>query len=107
MPIRRRMIFGLIVAAGAVPAAQAETLAEAAARRFPQPVQVGDLLHRQVLKPLESQPSIGRVHTVVARPDGMVEVVMDYGGVFGFFTRRIAVPVEAMALLGEYMVMLG
>jgi hypothetical protein len=107
MPVRHRMMFGLIVAAGAVCAAQAETLAEAAARRFPQPVRVGDLLHRQVLGPLESQPSVGRVHTVVARADGVVEVVLDYGGIFGFFTRRIAVPVDAMALLGEYMVMLG
>jgi hypothetical protein len=107
MPIRHRMMFGLIIAAGAVCAAQAETLAEAAARRFPQPVRVGDLLHRQVLRPLESQPSVGRVHTVVARADGAVEVVLEYGGIFGFFTRRIAVPADAMALLGEYMVMLG
>jgi hypothetical protein len=103
----RRKIVGLLIAAVAAHAAQAETLAEASARRFPQPVRVGDLLSRRVLWPLESQPSVGRVRAVVARADGMVEIVLDYGGAFGFFTRQIAVPVEAMALLGQYMVVFG
>ncbi|WP_200845189.1 hypothetical protein [Roseomonas sp. 18066] len=80
------------------------SLAEAAARRFPQPVRVGDLLRRPVLQPLESQPSLGRVRAVVRRADGTLQVVIDYGGILGFFTRPIAVPVEGLALLGEYMV---
>lgn len=107
MSVRRRMILGLVLVGGATREVSAESLAEAAARRFPQPVRVGDLLRRKVLRPLESQPSLGTVRAVVARPDGMVEVVLDYGGIFGFFTRPIAVPVEAMALLGQYMVMSG
>lgn len=107
MRLRRRNLAGLVIAGAMVRPASAETLAEGAARRFPQPVRVGDLLSRKVLWPLESKPGAGWVHAVVARPDGMVEIVLDYGGVLGFFTRRIAVPVEAMALLGEYMVVFG
>ena len=107
MSVSRRVLLGFVIAAAAMSAAQAETLADGAARRYPQPVRVGDLLHRQVLRPLESQPSIGRVRTVVMRPDGVVEIVIDYGGIFGFFTRPIAVPIEAIALLGQYLVMLG
>ena len=76
---------------------------EAAARRFPQPVRVGDLLQRQVLQPVESQNTLGWVKTVIKRDDGAVEIVVDYGGVRGFFTRPIVVPVEAMVLLGQYM----
>lgn len=77
-------------------------LAEKAARRFPQPVRVGDLIDRAVLEPKESQPVLGRVDALVRRPDGGVDLVMRYGGILGFGTRRITVPTEAMALLGEY-----
>jgi hypothetical protein len=79
------------------------TLAEAAARRFPQPVRVGDLIGRRVLQPLESQPTLGWVLDVVQQQDGTIDVVVNYGGVLGFFARPIAVPVDAMALLGQYM----
>jgi hypothetical protein len=86
------------------PRPEGMSLAEAAERRFPQPVRVGDLLRRPVLQPLESQPTLGRVRDVVRLADGAILVVMDYGGFLGFFSRPIAVPVEGMALLGEYMV---
>jgi hypothetical protein len=76
---------------------------EAASRRFPQPVRVGDLLQRQVLQPVESQNTLGWVKTIVKRDDGAVEIVVDYGGLYGYFGRLIAVPVEAMVLLGQYM----
>ena len=85
------------------PAPSGMSLAEAAARRFPQPIRVGDLLDRRVLQPLESQPTLGWVRSIVRRPDGTVDVVMTYGGLLGFFTRPIAVPVDGMALLGPYM----
>ena len=81
----------------------ANDLAEAAARRFPQPVRVGDLIGRRVLEPLESQPTLGFVRDVVKEPDGTIAVVMDYGGYFGFFSRPISVPVNAMVLLGQSM----
>jgi hypothetical protein len=78
-------------------------LAQAAAKRFPQPVRVGDLIHRLVLEPLESQPILGRVHAVVRQGDGTIAVVIDYGGFYGWFTRPIAVPLNGMAVLGQFM----
>jgi len=73
-----------------------------AARRFPQAVRVGDLIGRQVLKPVEDQPVLGRVAAVTRRKDGGINVVVRLGGLFGVGTRPIDVPVEAVALLGEY-----
>lgn len=78
-------------------------LATNAARRFPQPVVVGTLIDRRVLQPLESQPTLGRVRQIVRRADGSLDAVVAYGGLAGFGARPIAVPVDAMVLLGEYM----
>jgi hypothetical protein len=72
-----------------------------AARRFPQPVRVGDLINRTVLQPLESRPVLGRVAQVIRVSNGKEEIVMRYGGLFGFGGRYVAVPIEAMALLGD------
>ena len=71
--------------------------------RFPQPVRVGDLLHREVLRPVESQNVLGRVRELVRASNGQILVVMDFGGFFGFGSRPIAVPVDAMVLLGKDM----
>ena len=76
-----------------------ETPAQKAAARFPQPVAVGALLHRKVLQPLESQPVLGTVAAIVRKADGTLAAVIDYGGWLGFGSRRIAVPIDAMALL--------
>ena len=112
MPLRRALIATLGVASLGIasapvhaqqPAPAGMSLAEAAAQRFPQPVRVGDLLQRQVLQPLESQPTLGWVRDVVRQADGSIDVVMDFGGALGLFTRQIAVPVDAMVLLGQYM----
>ena len=81
----------------------AQDLADATAKRFPQAVRAGDLLNRDVLEPVESRPVLGRVRAVVKEADGSIAVVMDYGGLLGFFSRPIAVPVNAMALLGKEM----
>lgn len=95
-------------AAQAQPAAPtASSLAEMAARRFPQPVRVGDLLRRTVLQPTEAQQRLGQVQGVVRQADGGVLVVVLYGGVLGFGARPIAVPVEGVALLGEYLQVVG
>jgi hypothetical protein len=96
------------------PAPPGMSLEQSAARRFPQPVRVGALLDRQVLQPLESQPTLGWVRAVVKRPDGGIAVVMSFGSLLGrvtwpvgaLFARLIAVPVEGMALLGQDMVIL-
>jgi hypothetical protein len=79
------------------------SLAERAAKRFPQPVRVGDLYDRQVLEPSNHQGVLGRVDQVVRTADGQLDLIVRYGGVLGFFTRNIAVPIEATTLLGQFM----
>jgi hypothetical protein len=96
-------LIGGVAALAQQPKPAGMTLAEAAERRFPQPVRVGDLVGRRVLQPLESQPTLGWVRAVVKQPDGTIDVVVDYGGFFGLFGRPIAVPVDGMVLLGQYM----
>lgn len=77
-----------------------------AARRFPQPVRSGDLIGRQVLRPVEQQNVLGRIAAIVRQPAGAILVVVDVGGLLGFGTRPVAVPIEATALLGEYVALL-
>ena len=89
-------------AAVAQPMPSGAVLAERAAKRWPQPVRVGDLIGRAVLEPIEAQPVLGHVVALMRRGDGGVDVVMRYGGVLGVGARLIAVPAEAMALLGEH-----
>ena len=108
MSMRRFALLALLLTCSAARAQDndlpdAQDLADATEKRFPQPVHVRDLLHRYVLEPVESQPVLGRVREVVKQPDGTIAVVMDFGGLLGFFSRPIAVPVNAMALLGKDM----
>jgi hypothetical protein len=88
---------------GGMPPPPGMSLAESAAMRFPQPVRVGDLLGRQVLRPVESQDVLGWVRRVVRDQNGQIMVVVNFGGFLGFGTRPIAVPVDAMVLLGQDM----
>ena len=113
---RRRILaaFGGLIAAGGVAHAQSATpggmppppgmsLAEFGARRFPQPVRVGDLLGRDVLRPVESQVVLGNVSALVRDAQGRIMVVVNFGGFLGIGSRPIAVPVDAMVLLGQDM----
>jgi hypothetical protein len=88
---------------GGMPPPPGMSLAESAAMRFPQPVRVGDLLHRDVLQPVESQNILGTVREVVRTSSGAIEIVINFGGFLGFGGRPIAVPVDAMVLLGQDM----
>jgi hypothetical protein len=88
---------------GGVPPPPGMSLAESADMRFPQPVRVGDLIGREVLRPVESQEVLGRVRRVVRDQNGQIMVVVDFGGFLGFGSRPIAVPVDAMVLLGQDM----
>ena len=76
-------------------------LATAALRRFPQPVPAGTLIGQTVLQPVESKTVLGRVERVVRSRDGQVQLVVAYGGWLGMGARPIAVPLDAMALLGR------
>ena len=88
---------------GGMPPPPGMSLAASAAMRFPQPVRVGDLLHRDVLQTVESQHVLGTVRQVVRDSEGTIRVVIDFRGFLGFWTRPIAVPVDAMVLLGQDM----
>lgn len=77
------------------------SLEQSNAMRFPQPVRVGQLLGRVVLQPVESQNVLGHVRGVVRDRGGQIMVVMSFGGFLGFGTRLIAVPLDAMVLLGD------
>jgi hypothetical protein len=88
---------------GGMPPPPGMSLAESAAMRFPQPIRVGDLIGRQVLRPVESQDILGQVRRIVRNRDGDIMVVVDFGGFLGFGTRPIAVPLDAMVLLGREM----
>ena len=99
--------FGLGAATAQPALPTAATLAQQAARRFPQPIAAGALLGRTVLRPLESQPILGSVMAVVRMPDGRVSAVVRYGAVLGFGGRPIAVPLDAMTLLGARMEIVG
>jgi len=90
-------------APGGIPPPDGMILTESAAMRFPQPVRVGDLLHRDVLQPVSSRRFLGKVAEVVRDRDGTLKVVIDYGGFLGFGARPIAVPVDAMVLVGQVM----
>jgi len=77
-----------------------------AARRFPQPARVGDLTGRQVLQPIEAQHVLGRVAGFVRDKDGDITMRVRLGGVLGFDTRLVDVPIGAVALMGEYVAVL-
>ena len=86
-------------------------LARRAAERFPQPVQAGTLIRREVLRPVEQQQVLGRVAGVVRRADGALLVVVDardpgWRGLLGLGARPVAVPAGALALLGEYVALM-
>ena len=88
---------------GGMPPPPGMSLAQSTAMRFPQPVRVGDLLGRQVLRPVESQDVLGYVRRLVRDHDNQIMVVVAFGGFLGFGARPIAVPVDAMVLLGQDM----
>jgi hypothetical protein len=102
------LVFGMLAAQAdnSEPAASglpdAKTLAEREAKRFPQPVRVGDLIGRQVLEPTEAQWVLGRVAGVARDKDGGLAFLISFGGVLGIGTHLISVPADAVALLGEY-----
>ena len=111
--LRLLVVCGILAVAGAahgqsatpggMPPPPGMSLAESAAMRFPQPVRVGDLIGREVLRPVESQDVLGRVRRVVRETNGQIIVVIDFDGFLGFGSLPIAVPVDAMVLLGHDM----
>ena len=101
--VQRALILALVLAAGA---AHADDVAALQAARFPQPVQVGVLPGRDVLQPIEAQPILGHVASIV-RKDGNLLFVINRGGFLGFGATPVAVPVADLALLGHYVALMG
>jgi len=118
MPPARPLVAAVLAALLAVAAPvsvqeppPAASEAARAAQRFPQPVEAGTLIHRQVLRPVEKQDVLGRVSAVVRRSDGALLIVVDardagWRGVLGLGARPVAVPADAMALLGEHLALM-
>ena len=88
---------------GGMPPPPGMSLEQSNAMRFPQPVRVGQLLGRLVLQPVESQTVLGHVRAVVRDTKGQILVVISFGGFLGVGSRLIAVPLDAMVLVGEVM----
>jgi hypothetical protein len=102
------LLGGAALAQGAPPPLPSRAaLAAQAAKRFPQPVRAGELAGRTLLQPIEAQPVLGRVETLARAADGGVDAIVRTGTVLGFGGRLVAVPVEAVALLGEYVALTG
>ena len=72
---------------------------EKMARRYPQPVQVGDLIGLPVLD--DQDTTIGRISDVVRTPDGRVKLIVPYRRWFAGERRLVAVPIETVVILGR------
>jgi hypothetical protein len=68
-------------------------------KRFPQPVRVDFLIGLPVLD--DNDSTIGFVQQVVRTPQGKMELIVSYGRWFGWFGRPVAVPIEAVGMLGR------
>lgn len=73
--------------------------AERMRRRFPQSVRVGDLIGLSVLD--DDSRTLGRVREVVRTNAGRIELIVAYGGLFGWGTRPVAVPIEVVGIMGR------
>lgn len=79
---------------------------ERMARRFPQPVRVGDLIGMPVLDFDDS--IIGYIRQVVRTPQGKIQLIVPYWRWFGWagpyldrYRRPVAVPIETVAILAR------
>ncbi len=79
-------------------------LEERMRRRFPQPVRVGDLIGLPVLD--YDSSTIGVVRQVVRTPQNKIELIVAYGGWFGWGSRPVAVPIEVVGIEGRQLVSL-
>ena len=72
-------------------------------KRFPQAVRVGFLVGRPVID--DDDNTLGYVQRVVRSADGKIQLIVRYGGWFGWigwWQRPVAVPIEVVAMLGPF-----
>ena len=80
------------------------TPAERMEKRFPQKVRVGDLVGLPLLD--FDDRTLGRVTAVARTAEGGIVLVVPVGGWFGHGGRPVAVPIEAVAILGRQIALL-
>ena len=78
---------------------QEEPLEAKMARRFPQKVKVADLIGLPVLD--DDDVTLGHVLQVVRSPQGKIKLIVTYSRWFGWFGHPVAVPIEAVGILGR------
>lgn len=102
------LLFGLaaVSAAAAQPTTPVDVakLEANAARRFPQPVLVSDLVDIPVLDGRLGR--LGQTEKAIRARDGALQIVIRHGGLFGFGGRRIALPIAGIAMLGRQVVVM-
>jgi|SRR6516165_2967350 len=104
MPVTRRdaafvMAQAMVPPTGMNDAQKPMPMEERMHRRFPQPVRVGDLIGLPVLD--DDDSTIGFVRQVVRTPDSKIKLIVPYSRWFGWFGRPVAVPIEAVVILGR------
>ena len=72
---------------------------EKMARRFPQKIRVGDLVGLPVID--DDYHDLGPVTEVVRTPQDKIRLIVQHGGLFGWFGRKVSVPIEVVAILGK------
>jgi hypothetical protein len=73
-------------------------------RRYPQPIRVGALVGARVGD--NDSRTLGFVRQVVRTPQGKIDLIVDYGGWFGWGTRPVAVAIAVVGSLGREVVSL-
>lgn len=68
-------------------------------RRFPQKIRVGDLIGLPVLD--DNDVTLGHIQQMVRNPQGKIKLIVSYSRWFGWNGRLVAVPIEAVAILGR------
>ena len=68
-------------------------------RRYPQKVRVGFLVGLPMID--DDYGALGTITDVVRSPDGRISLVVNHGAWFGWFGRKVAVPIEVVGILGK------
>jgi hypothetical protein len=94
----------MIPPTGMADAAKPMPMDERMARRFPQPVRIGDLIGLPMLD--DNASTLGFVRQVVRTPQGKIELIVSYSRWFGWFGHPVAVPLEVVGIEGRQLVSL-
>ncbi|HUD87130.1 MAG TPA: hypothetical protein VMR17_11785 [Xanthobacteraceae bacterium] len=94
----------MIPPTGMEDAAKPMPMDERMARRFPQPVRIGDLIGLPMLD--DNASTLGVVRQVVRTPQGKIALIVSYSRWFGWFGHPVAVPLEVVGIEGRQLVSL-